>query len=338
MASLITNGTVFDISHIEPIRNNSSVHFSNEYLFYSNSPETFDSSALADYGKWLFKGDVEGSGQVYTWHVNKTGRRITSCLLIYNPNSFEITVTSTNRGLTNNSGEPDTEAWKSYFLGSRSESITIAPYGYGTLFQQSVANGRVFGIVARTNVTRRGSSTPAKAVFYDLAYDTNSGGANSYAIAQSSHQRGVGNSFYTTFYFNELNITSSGPQAYSIGSGDDTFYGEDMVTIVDENRVPNPLLGNFGQQLEVNLPIKNSTGSSGTFYVFLGSRGGVCNPIVSLDGSVHYKNWVGNEDYMRAVDMINVGYLANGQATTVRFHTAVSGMSNTPYVIGVRKL
>lgn len=55
--------------------NGGSVSFNtNEFLFISDSPETLDSSDLADNGCWLNRVEnLRGTGQICVWHENKVG-------------------------------------------------------------------------------------------------------------------------------------------------------------------------------------------------------------------------------------------------------------------------
>jgi hypothetical protein len=78
----------------------------NDFFFYSNNPEEIRGNGqLADYGYWLLKSPtnprVKGAGRVFIWHQNFLAQQINEALVIYNPNSFDIVVTSFGAGVTN---------------------------------------------------------------------------------------------------------------------------------------------------------------------------------------------------------------------------------------------
>jgi hypothetical protein len=73
-------------------RGSSSLYVGGGWFFYSNNPESVYSDDLADNGRWLNRTTVWGSGHIYTWHSNQTGGTINNCILIYNPNTFDIKV------------------------------------------------------------------------------------------------------------------------------------------------------------------------------------------------------------------------------------------------------
>ena len=61
-----------------------------EFLFYSNNPESVFYKDFADSGKYFCRETVKGNGQIYTWHRNEYEGTITSLILMYNPNDFDI--------------------------------------------------------------------------------------------------------------------------------------------------------------------------------------------------------------------------------------------------------
>lgn len=335
-ASLVTNSTAQSLSPTYVSNGTGSAALGGGYLFYSNNPESVYTSHLADNGKWLNKATVTGAGQVYTWHVNKTGSTIKSCLLIYNPNNYTIKVTSTNRGLTNGNGITDSNAWTSYFQGSTT-SITVAAKSYGNMFLQSVPNNYNFGIVARTNVTNNSTGAVASAIFHDIAYISNSGGANSFAAAVAgSKRRGLAPNYYCTMNFATVSPTNANGIAYKIGTQTDTFNGNDLAYVTDgSGATSGPLDGAYGEQIQVSIPIKNTTGTARSFRIYIGSNGGYSFPLVNLSGTTAKYQWIPAFKY---VDVIDSGVIANGSTVTVTFFTVVPAISSTPYVIGVRTL
>lgn len=332
MATLITGSPAVSRSPSWAAKGSSSVSFGGGFLFLSDSPEYVTTSALADNGCWLNRASVTGSGQVYLWHNNNTGSQIHSMLLIYNPNPFSITVTSTNHGTTVSTGN-DSNAWASYFITS-TISTTISAGGWGSMFPLSVPNNYDFGVVARTRVTNSSGSN-AGAIFYDLAYLTDSSGASTFAASQPGARRGHGNSYYNTLNFATIAPTSStNGTAYTIGAISDTFSGSDLIYITDDSgQTSGYEEGSYGQQLVVNLPIRNNTGAARSFHIFVGSTGGYSFPLVNMNGSTAQYGITNAFSYR---DVIDTGTIAAGATTTVSFFLVVPSMSSTPYVIGAR--
>ena len=161
----------------------------NEFFFYSNSPETLDSGDLADAGRFLNKAtNLQGTGQIYTWHENKAGSTIKNCILVYNPNSYAIKINITHQGLTINSDwSSDINAWANYYTGT-SSSLIVNANSYGNLFLRDIPNGRCFGIIARVNIVQNGTTTPAPVTLWDLAYTSNSGGGTAFATADPNNR------------------------------------------------------------------------------------------------------------------------------------------------------
>lgn len=339
MATLVTGSSAINRSPSWAAIGSSSVSFGGGYLFYSNSPETVYSSALADNGCWLNRASVTGEGQVYLWHNNSTGSQINSLLLIYNPNTYAIKVTSTNHGTSNIYNGNDSSAWVSYFITS-SISTTINAGSWGSMFAQTIPASNNFGVVARTNVTNNSSGAAASAVFYDIAYISNSSGATTFAApntGQRGHSTGSKSGFYNTLSFNTITPTdSTNGIGYKIGASSDTFSGNDLVYLTDDSgQTTGDLDGSYGQQLVIILPIHNGTSSARSFRIFIGSTGGLSYPLVNLNGSsASYAST--NPYYYR--DVIDTGTIAIGDTTTVTFFLVVPAIASTPYVIGARPL
>jgi hypothetical protein len=341
MATLLSNQSAVARNPVIQPKGTSTVSFntsSYKYFFYTDNPEAVTTACLADNGKWLNRASVNGNGQVYTWHQNKTGSTINMCLLIYNPNTYGITLNVTNYGTTRSSSViPDSAAWANYMAG-QSTSTTVAAGGYGTLFLASVPNNYVYGILARINITNSSTGASASATFYDLAYISNSGGATAAAPVSGSTVRGKAPSHYTTINFAALTPpTGVNGVGYTIGAAYDTFSGSDMAYVTDESgQASGSILGCYGQQIIVNLPITNTTGTARNFRIFIGTQAspGKAFPFASIGGSsITYTSGI-NAGLVR--DVIDTGTIANNSTTTVSFTTAVPAVSSTAYIIGVR--
>ncbi|WP_146240953.1 hypothetical protein [Paenibacillus sambharensis] len=346
MATLIQNGTRASRNPSFAGRTaGTTVYKGGGYVFYSDNPEDVGLQDLADAGKFLNRDTVTGAGLVYLWHHNVTGVTINHALLIHNPNSYPITVTSTNYGLTNYKGSPDTEAWKRYFATTSPKSITINPLGYGTLFQQSVPADNNFGMVARTNVTNSSTGAAASALFFDLTWRTNSGGGTAYADTRSpSMRRGKGATYYNTMTFDTIAPTTTDGIAFKIlGSAQypGIFGTDDLPLIVDpapatstNKNVTGLLDGGYGQQHAVTMRIKNSFSTARSFNIYMGREAGFHTfPFVNMAGVSLAHNWVPGGTY---VDMISTGVINPGQTAEVFFFVVVPAMSTTPLVIGAR--
>lgn len=312
-----------------------------EFFFYSNSPETLDTSDMADSGKFLNRVDVTGNGQIYTWHHNNVGKTIKACILIYNFNSFPVKVSVTNYGVTNtsNTGLPDVAAWQDYYKG-KSTSITVAAGGYGNLFLTSIPNGNNYGFVARVSVTNSNTSAAATVTMFDLAYITDSSSASAFATADpasTKRRRGLGKGFYATLKFPTLSPTNTNGCGITIASDTDFFSGADCSDIVDPSgAVSGYLAGAYGQQFSVTIPIKNTTGTARKFRIFIGSRGGNSFPFVSFgSGIASYTTAAAAFTYR---DVIETDTIANGASASVTFSTVVTALASTPYLIGARTI
>lgn len=340
MASLLRNQTGVSRTPTILTASSSNVYINqNEYLFYSNSPETLDANDMADNTKFLNKVSVSGNGQVYTWHANGTGRTINNCILIYNPNNYDVTLQVTNYGLTNDSTKslPDANAWEKYYNGQNT-SVTVAAGGYGNLFLRSIASGNHFGIVARINIVKKGTTNSASVVLYDLAYFSNSGNAQYFATADpadTKRARGKGNGFYVTIDLPTVAPTNTNGVGYSIAAASDAFGGVDCAYITDPSgSTSGRFQGAYGQQFQITIPIKNNTGTARKFRIYIGSRGGDAFPFVYFaKGIVKYNDRM---TYYVYKDVIETDVIPNGSTIPVTFSTVVTAMAATPYFIGVR--
>lgn len=317
----------------------------NEFFFYSNYPEQITINDTADKGYYLNKVEnIKGYGQVYCWHQNVSKKTLNHCLLIYNPNNFQVKIDVPNCGLTAAYGEPpDSTAWKNYCVGPKGQGVTVPAGGYANMFLRSISNNNVVGIVARFNITKTdGSAIPGTGVtIFEMAYETNSGGAQKPAPANHSDDatrtRGRGAGFYATMTAPTIRLTSSnGTQGVSfwIGSSDDNFNGTDCSVITPVGgALSGRLPGAFGQQLKITIPIQNGYSQTRNFRVCIGSRGGKCCPFVYFNNQVSTFTQLVEYDYYR--DMLEVEIPANSQAN-VEFTTVIPAATAAPYSICVR--
>lgn len=315
----------------------------NEFFFYSNNPEKIQTKDLADSGKFLNRVSVGGIGQVYTWHANGCGRTIKSCILIYNPNSYEVKVNVTHYGLTNtsNTGLPDAAAWKSYYNGG-STSITVPANGYGNLFLRNIGSNYNFGVVARVNIVNSRTSAPATVTMFDLAYESKSDSATAFATAESMstmRRRGKGVGFYATVNFPTISPTNTSGIGFKIATSTDFFSGNDCSYITDPSNEASGLLeGAYGQQFYVTMSICNTTGVTRKFRIFIGSNGGNCFPFVNLGDEIVCYTTCNRERKNFYTDVIETGSIAPGKTESVSFSSVVTAMAATPYVIGARTI
>lgn len=340
MATLLRNQTQEERPNISYPTSGGSVYLNpNEFFFYSNNPETLDTNDLADNGKFLNRVSVGGVGQVYTWHANGCGKTIKSCILIYNPNSYDVTINVTHYGLTNTSNNslPDSAAWQSYYNG-KSTSITVAANGYGNLFPQTIGSNCNYGVVARVNIVRRGSTTPATVTMFDLAYASKSDTATAFAAAeQNTRRRGKGVGFYASVAFPTVSPTTTSGIGFRIAASSDFFSGKDCSYITDPSNAASGILeGAYGQQFYVTIPVSNATGTTRKFRIYIGSNGGYCFPFVSFNNSIVCYTTCKKDRKMYYTDVIETDNIAPGKTESVSFSTVVTAMAATPYVIGAR--
>jgi len=339
MEDIVTNSKQRENQHQYSITGTATLNTAGEdFFFYSNEPETVKATDLADAGKWLNMASVYGKGQVYAWHKNGAGIKINSYLLIYNPGSSAITVKATRYGTTNAADVSDSNAWASYF-GSSNVSVTIQAGQWGSLFSQSVAKDNHYGYVAYVSITNS-SGNPMGAVFYDLAYNTNSSGATMCASIEKGGKRGLGVKFTTTVNLNTITMTASnmvGGLACTFGGITDTFSGTDRAYITDGSGATTGYLnGCFGQVLDITMPIKNTTGVSRSFYIYYGSivqPKGFSFPLVVLGNKIAKYIWIKGGEY---VDVIDTGPIDNTKTKTINFKAVIPGVSMTLIAIGVR--
>ncbi|WP_248924789.1 hypothetical protein [Paenibacillus hamazuiensis] len=338
MASFVYNVPAAARSPIKAPKGNSTVYQGGGYLFYCDNPETIRPSDLADAGRYLNQAYVNGAGQVYLWHENGTPGTITHCLLIYNPNNHSITVSSSNYGKTNGNGLSDTQAWADYFAGN-STSIQIAPNQWGSLFSQNVNSGHNVGIVARTNITNSSTGAASTAVFYDLAYVSNSSGATEFSDSDGTGRpRGVGSAFYLTINLDTIAPTTTDGIAYGMAAGNsnDIFGTSDLVWVSGQN--PGYILGNYGIQHSITMKVRNDFSQAKNFYIYFGtnvisSPESFAFPVVNMYGYTNLANWINGGRY---VDLIQTGEISPGSTATVSFFMVVGAISSTPWFIGAR--
>ncbi|MGG0824246.1 hypothetical protein ABE099_15385 [Paenibacillus turicensis] len=347
MGTVVINNSspfLFGYNSAEP-RGSGTSNLAGGFFFYSNNPESVAKTALADNGYFLNRAPVKGTGQIYTWHSNKTGSAISNCILIHNPNAFPVKVSSSNYGLTKFAGvQPDSNAWLSFWNTSMSSpiTVTIQPGGYGNIFlQNQIPNNGVFGIIARVSVTNAQNNTDASVTFWDLAYISNSGNGNAAATVDGSNRvRGIGQGgYWNTTKFDALASTDSKGKYYTLAAAGDTFNGVDVPWVADySGGASGGVLGNYGQQINITLPIRNTSSSSRKFQIFIGSSGGSLFPCFYYKGIGYryspYNQW-GNVPGWYGLDILE---LEVGGSSTVSesFQVVVPAVSSTPLAIGAR--
>ena len=310
-------------------------------LFYCNSPERLETgyAQLADDGKYFAKETVTGIGRIYTWHENQTGKTITSDILAYNAGTKTVTITISNRGLTNGTTYSDVVAWKNFCAGSTAITYTVAPKAYVSLatLKQVVTTGKCFGIIANFSIVDS-SGANASLVLCDYAYANaaNQSNATALAVEQSpgtNRRRGVGNGVYTYMYAPTLEVTNSNKKpGYKYGvlaSAGSGFGGQDLRTI--SGSVSGPLVGDFGIQLNMQLTVKNSTGSTGNFKIALGSNGNHFYPIINKNGASYYRT--SDSGARKFSDVMVINNLSAGESVTVNFFTVIPAGCDAPVVV-----
>lgn len=326
-------------------RGTGSTNLAGGFFFYSNNPESVPYTATADNGCYLNRAPVQGTGQIYTWHSNTTGSPLTNCILIHNPNAFPVRVSSSNYGKTKYAGvQPDSNAWLSFWNTSMYSpvSVTVQPGGYGNIFlQDQIPNGGVFGIVARVSVTNANDNSDASVTFWDLAYISNSSNRNSAATADGTNRvRGIGQGgYWNTTIFNSLSPTDAKGDYYTLAAAGDTFNGADVPWIADySGSASGGVLGNYGQQINVTLPITNNSSSSHKYGIFIGSTGGSLFPCLYYNG-IGYRyspaNAWGNIPGWYGLDILEV-QVGSYATVSESFQVVVPAVSSSPLAIGAR--
>lgn len=348
MATTVINPPVRSSGQIYPTtlpRGNSSTNRNtNEFFFYSNSPETIQTSHLADNGKWLNMGGVSGNGQIYTWHYNATISNLKALILVYNPNSYDITISVSNYGITNLSYVvPDCAAWEDYMKGIQTKTVNVEAGGFSTLFEwNSISTNRVFGVVARASIKRKNTSTSASAVLYDIAYTNRSDTATAFATASSGKHRGTGNGYYQYVTFDEIVFgNESTYKGYMFAANDSVFGGSECSTIYDSSTgTSSNLVGGYGQIFNITMKIKNNTNFQRTFNVFVGSMGGVGIPFVNIGSDIVYRTGYTQEEQSGHYynDVIRTGPIAANSSETLGFSMVIPAVSSTAFVIGARPI
>ena len=338
-----------------------------ESLFYCNNPEQIYEKHLADNGKYLTRNKVEGIGQIYTWHENKTSSAIHNTILAYNHNSFPITITCTNYGTTNHPYSSDVLAWKNYFDGVGRKAITIPAYGYANLFMiENIPRNNAFGVLSRYIIDAPGidpnNEPRATVTLFDLVYQDPAKSGNGQSIADNdgddSRPRGAGVGFFMNieveFPYCVLgkeegaliggtnatrDVTIQNPPSNQV----DTFYDHDLINVYDEGeKAPYEIygklrktFGNFGVEMQCKIDVVNTSDIAKHYHVFIGSAGGLSYPIVSLNGETLYQTEPLNEWTCREV--IDV-YVPAHDGEQFSFLLAIPARSSAPYIIGVREV
>lgn len=328
------------------------------FIFYSDSPEPVTESALATKGAWLNKGTVKGNGHLYLWHHNVSGKNLDSCVMIYNPNKYDIRVNVKASGLTNDSKDiwkPDTKAWKEYLREQNKSSIKIGAGQFGHILdKRQIAKNHVFGTIANIEIVDL-KGRASKAILYDFAtvskkeqkYTDN---MDHFATAEVGiRPRGVGDSYIINMDFDTLvidetahnnNTKSDYVKFYSLGYDDDSFGGKDMIYVKDESgEASGKILGNFGQIMRIKLPIKNNTSKSGKFKICVGSTDADCLAVVKLGNNIETYNWISpktkrNHYFAESIEIDNI---PAGETRYVEFDAILGAMGTAPFAIVVTK-
>ncbi len=323
----------------------------NEFLFYSNNPESIEPVHLTENKKWLCRETVKGNGQIYTWHRNECHEQIYSAIVVYNPNKIaRVKVSITNMGLTNQTDWPsDLTAWKDYLSIAQNIEKVIEADGYLSLFNRAVEADSNFGIISRISFTYE-DGTPAEVTIFDIAYinSINSGNAIEPADAyidskapKSSPHRGKGKGFYETFDLSLIANEDIGNKVkmVSMGKDDDSFNGKDMIKIVDSSGQIkfDALAGHYGIQMNINLSVLNK-GVAGNFKVVMGSIGGSCIPFVSYNGEFGNPSNGKQIEASMLIDVLDLGYVGQNETVKVNFFTSLVALSSAPFIIGIYKL
>jgi len=160
----------------------------------------------------------------------------------------------------------------------------------------------------------------------------------------SKRARGKGAGFYTTIQFPQLAPTNTNGVGCTIASKyvatisntyNDSFNGVDCSYITDPSgSTTGYLQGAFGQQFQITIPIKNTTGTARKFRIMIGSRGGVAYPFVNFNGGV--AKYIKSISAMTYVDVIETDMIPNGNSAIITLSTVITSMANGPYFIGAR--
>lgn len=354
MAKIVDKFNDYDLNLIYPTDEEKKNKIScavntNEFLFYSNNPESVYYKDFADSGKYFCRETVKGNGQIYTWHRNEYEGTITSLILMYNPNDFDIELNFTNIGTTIDANwVSDVYAWRDYLTAANNPvKITLHPYEYANIFSRQIPAHCNFGVISRVSIADK-QGNPAAVTFFDLAYvdEAKSGNATepaqaSVTGAKSDPHRGVGAGFYETFTLNlsmssdeqnKAKVVSFGKDKTTDTSNDgDSFDGKDLIQMTDSSGqiTVKGLAGNYGVQMDVRLNFTNNTGSVGNFKVVMSSTGGAIYPFVSLDGVFAYPGRR-IDTAKNLMEMIDLGTIENGQSVSVSFFTALTAVSTAP--------
>ena len=178
-------------------------------------------------------------------------------------------------------------------------------------------------------------------MLFDLAYADSDLSGNATAFAPSDGKgrvRGQGKGYIVRLPFPTLEPTAKGKgYRFASGNNDDYFGTTDCVYITDPSGSASGVLeGGYGQIFNMELKIKNTTGTSRKFRVFMGSHGGNCFPFVYFDKTLaYYTKWFVAGKY---VDIIESDTITNGATASINFQIVVPALSGAPYFIGARAM
>lgn len=216
-------------------------HPSGRFLFYSNRPETIvegdpaSDSSLCNISNCLvdgpsphvlFRGEVVGLGQVFSWHANDTATNMFHGILVRNVNDFPIHVSSVAWAAMDDTQDDNNAAWRRY-AKAPVVSATLAPGKQAIYFRHNVpAQGNAFGIVAEVEVTREEDKhTTARAEMTDIVWANDSDASllsRDYAsmpvVKSGGWERGVGDYYALSLRIESgFDAASTEYQAYRVG-------------------------------------------------------------------------------------------------------------------------
>ena len=324
--------------------------------FFSDGPEDlYDSTTNTYYladppnassGYWLLKESVAGGCHLFLWHGNNTGYTVNSQVLLYNPNSFTVTVIVPNYGAGTGFAN-GVDMWFQYWSSS-SVSYSVASGGYlavPVISISNIANGDVYGVVAQLQF-QDPSGNPATMTVYDLAYISNDSTAFTQAPNSTNGVRGMANGFWVPINVSLTIATASVPvdaslvTQFTCAATGDSLGGSDVPTVTGPGGSTYSLNGCFGCQLYVSLTVTNGDPSNAhSFVISVG-----CLPNNSpVEFAIDYTagpggcDSINNGTGLTSGEYLNIisDTLAAGANATYQFQLTSGGGYSTPLAVGV---
>ena len=308
---------------------NSSAKLNGGFIFYSNNPESVLKPDTV-----LSRATAKGIGQIYSWHVNKTGSRVTSAIRIHNRNNVAIKVSVGSLGLTNAKNESDIQAWYEYFEPMKLINLVL-PGSYVDLFVQYVQKGFNFGVISKINITDTDGS-PVEAEIEDIVYAQSSNAELiDHAIENLNRRSGIGYGYKSMIDFGTVGISGAKDVAYKLACKDSCFNGKERPYInAWQGNINGLLEGGYGQIFSISIAIRNDTGKPASFAIYLGSNGGNAFPLIYYRGDIIGYKWL---KPFRYLDVIRTEMLPVSGVKQINFKLVIPAMTSAPYVIGIRK-